>query len=98
MADQPMQIWVSNGQGIAAWMRIEFKKEYQITRIVYKDRDNTYERNKRLALTFSDGRTVYEDLKNTEMPQVLKSKAIVTKEIVITIDEIYTNINNGFAI
>lgn len=49
-------------------------------------------------MQFSDGRTVYENIKNTELPQELKSKAIVTKEILITIDEIYTTINNGFSI
>jgi len=98
MTDVPMGIWASNGQGVAAWLRINFKKEYQITKILYKDRDNSYQRNKRLSLTFSDGQSIKEDLKNTEKIQRLKAKAFVTKEITFTIEEVYTTINNGMAL
>jgi len=42
MIDAPLSIWATDGEGISAWIKLELKESYLITRLEYKDRDNNY--------------------------------------------------------
>jgi hypothetical protein len=46
MLDSPFGMWATNSQGISAWIEVKFNKEYQITKIEYKNRENQASRNK----------------------------------------------------
>ena len=52
MEDKPYNIWASDNEGVGAWIEIHFKKQYMITRIVYRDRDNSAMRNRLITVMF----------------------------------------------
>lgn len=66
MIDNPFKIWSSDGESVGAWIEITFKEEYQVNYIVYKNRDNMGERNRKLEIQFSNGLILVHELKNTD--------------------------------
>jgi hypothetical protein len=95
LRDQEGGMWASNNEGIGAWIIVNFKGLYQLSRFQYKDRKNPAERNSKIELTFSGGETVIYNLKNTDEVHDLKIESIKTTMVKITIRGVYGTINNG---
>jgi len=55
MEDAAYGMWTSNGEGLDAWIELNLKKKYQITRWEFKNRENPAERNKVIEVQFSNG-------------------------------------------
>ena len=88
LIDSNYAMWATNGEGIGAWIQIFFKKEYQVTAIEYKNRDNPGERTKEIEVRFSNGETEVTKLKNSEIPSYLKITPTITKSIKFRSNEI----------
>jgi len=97
MEDAPFAMWVTNGEGVSAWLELTFKFFVQITAIEFRNRVNPGERAKSISMKFSDGSTVTNSLRNTPSPIPLKLKATTTKSVKFTIESVYSTINNGGA-
>ncbi len=68
MIDSPFKMWASDGEGVGSWIEIKFQEEYKVTYIVYKNRDNIGERNKKIEIQFSNGILEQFEVKNTDQP------------------------------
>ena len=52
--DSKGSMWISKGEGVGAWIKIEFKDIYMITKFSHYPRANPAERNKEIELEFSN--------------------------------------------
>lgn len=98
LIDAPFAMWASNGEGIGAWIEINFKQGYQITKIEFKNRDNPGERAKEIEIKHSNNEAIIHELKNTDRVVSLAVKPFVTRNIRFTIRSVYGTINNGFSL
>ena len=46
--------WASDGDGIGAWVQVNFVKDYLVTQILIGNRENDNLHNKEIELLFSD--------------------------------------------
>jgi len=97
MMDEPNQIWASNGEGVSAWIQVNFKGPVQVTSIQYLNKANPGERNKAITIRFSDGSHSQVQLRNTQNIVPLEVQPTITKSVRFTIDQVYSSINNGGA-
>jgi len=97
MEDSPFAMWASDGEGLSAWMKVEFKAPVQITKIEYRSRAAANERNKRITVKFDDGQKFQTVLRNTDAIQPLNVEPVATESLKFTIDEVYSSNNNGGA-
>ena len=98
MIDNPFKIWSSDGESTGAWIEINFKEEYQVNYIVFKNRDNMGERNRKMEIQFSNGLVQVVELKNTDSPQTIRFNPVICRAIKFTILTVYTSNNNGGSI
>lgn len=97
MEDAPFGMWATNGEGLSAWIQIDFKSPIQVTTINYRGRAGSNERNKKITTKFSSGEEFSTILRNTDSIQPLKLQTQSTDFVKFTIDEVYSSNNNGGA-
>ena len=95
MYDEENGIWATKGEGTGAWIEIEFKSIFEITKFEFKDRSHPGERNSKIELLFENGETQKFNIKNLEEVSTFKIDPIMTKSIRFTIKGVYGTINNG---
>lgn len=66
MEDSPFKMWVTDGEGVSAWIKVFFKETLQITKMKYRNRENPGERTKAMKLNFADGSFEEFSFKNIE--------------------------------
>lgn len=93
--DNPFKTWASDGEGTGAWIQVEFKQEFKVTSIIYKNRENMGERSRKLELLFSNGVIRVVEVKNTDTPQTLLFPPMVCRSVKVTFMSVYTANNNG---
>lgn len=64
--DTEGSMWATNREGIGAWIEINFKNVYYLTRVEIKNRRNAQERNSLFEISFSNGKKQLIKLSNTE--------------------------------
>jgi len=55
MEDTPQAIWITDGEGVSSWIKVNFNSKYQITRFELKNREDPSQRNKQYTVNFDDG-------------------------------------------
>lgn len=71
---------------------------YQITKILYKNRDKSVEKNREMSIRFSNGFEMMARLKNTDTVQTINLfEPIIAQSIKFTVKAVYTQFNNGGA-
>ena len=97
MTDRIGEMWSTRGEGFDAWIEVKFKNLFLITKIMYKDKKNPYERNSKLEIMFDDGSKQAFALKNSDDLKEIKIDPIKSSSVRITIKGVYGTINNGGA-
>jgi hypothetical protein len=88
--------WASRREGIGAWLNVEFKALFQVSKIKVMNRRNPAERNSLIIATFSNGEEFEMKLKNLDEVQEFKVEPPVkTNFVKFTIKGVYGTINNG---
>lgn len=95
MMDVPFKIWSTNGEGIGSWIEIQFKTDYQVTQIIYKNRESSIQRNRELQIQFSNGYLFSFQAKNTDSLQKIRFEPQIVRSLKIYIVSVYTSFNNG---
>jgi hypothetical protein len=89
-------MWATKSEGVGAWLQIEFKNLFQVSKIVYHNRRNPSERNSEIVTVFSNGDEFKMKLKNFQDKQeFLIDPPIQSSFVKFTIKEVYGTINNG---
>ncbi len=92
-------MWASKSEGIGAWVSVEFKALYQITKLKFTNRRNPAERNSLIVATFSNGQDFEMKLKNLDEVQKFKiDQPIIVTSVKFKIKGVYGAINNGGSI
>ena len=93
--------WATKGQGIGAWIQVNFGHVYQVEKIKIKHRTNNNQNEmfKDISLEFSDGTKVDYTLNNVHQDwnAVAIDKRPISKFVKITAKSVYGTINNGFS-
>lgn len=96
MNDIDLGMWGSENEGKGAWVHVWFDGVYEMTRIEYKDRKDTNERNSLLQFEFSDGSTQdYDHINSDDMEDIKIDAAVRSNWVKITIKEVYGSRDNG---
>lgn len=85
--------WATYGQGVGAYIQINFTQEYEVSKIVYKDRH--FEKNAKLKFEFSNGELIEVSKPNDNVPVIVETYPIKTTFVKMTILEVYISMNNG---
>jgi hypothetical protein len=93
--DEESGMWATNNDGIGAWIHIFFKTSVKLTKFTYKNRKNPTERNSKLELTYSSGEQQEIALKNTDELVEIHIDAIRTRDVKISIKDVFGTLNNG---
>lgn len=93
--DEVAGMWVSDKEGVGAWIQVDFNNMFEISKFVYKNRLNPSERSSKLKIEFSNGDIKYLDLKNSDKLVEITFEPIIAISIKITIIGVYGPINNG---
>jgi hypothetical protein len=93
--DEEGSMWASNNDGIGAWIKVNFTQSVKLTRFTYKNRKNHSERNSKVELTFSNGETQVINLKNTDELVEIHIDLIRTRDVKITVKDVFGTLNNG---
>lgn len=58
-------MWVTEDEGTGAWLRVDFKKSFQINRIEYQNRHDASQRNRQIEFEI-EGVKKLVDLRNND--------------------------------
>lgn len=100
MRDEPHggSIWASINEGVGAWMQINFKEMFQVSRVEFQDRSKQIERNKVIEVSFSNGSQKLLRKQNTSERREYKIDPPVKSHFVkFTIRQVFSTGNNGGA-
>jgi hypothetical protein len=95
MRDEEGGMWAANSDGVGAWISIKFKKIFKITRVDYRNRKNSTERNSKIEALFSSSEKQTFFLKNDDEIISYKVNSVRADEIKFTIRGVYAMNNNG---
>jgi hypothetical protein len=88
--------WAAKREGVGAWLKIEFKEMFQISKIKYKNRKNPAERNSIIVASFDNGTEFEMKLKDFDvLSEFIVDPPVRSSSIKFTIKEVYGTINNG---
>ena len=100
MSESPDNMWASDHQGIGAWVELRLKNPYQITRIEFKNKACSCERNSKIEISFGGDSEESQEfsLKNVDSIQKLElNNPTISSIVKITIKSVFTTKNNGGA-
>lgn len=100
MRDEPHggSIWGSINEGVGAWMQINFKTTFQVSKIEFQDRSKQIERTKMIEVMFSNGVTKNLYKQNTsERREYRIDPPVKSHYVKFTIKQVYSTGNNGGA-
>lgn len=96
--DAEGSMWASRREAIGAWLEVNFKKTYYLTRVEIKNRRNPQERNSIIEISFDNGKKQIVNLSNTDnILNIQLDPAVKSTKIRFTIKGAYGAINNGGA-
>lgn len=95
MRDEEGGMWAANSDGVGAWISIKFKKIFKITRIEYRNRKNSTERNSKIEALFSSSEMQTFYLKNDDEIISYKVNSVRANSVKFTIRGVYAMNNNG---
>lgn len=89
--------WATNGEGVGAWILLNFNQEYYVSRMTFTNRESQWEANRRVKLTFSDGSTqeLSIDLAKGLVPTTIQFEPRATTSIRVEITAVWFHFNNG---
>lgn len=91
-------MWATDGQGVAAWVKVNFKKTVMVVRIHYRPRSNVGERIKSMLIQYDEGLQDLWILPNVgTIMKYEPEEAIETDWIRFEFKEVYGTLNNGGA-
>ncbi|MCQ2818886.1 MAG: PA14 domain-containing protein [archaeon] len=87
--------WIADHEGIGAWIQINFKGEYEVSKIDYNYLSNPNQKGTVFTATFSTGETKELSLGNTVIQSWQINPPIITEYIKFSIKTTKGQINNG---
>ena len=90
--------WATNWQGVGAWIRLDFKKFYKVTKIRLRNR-KSQDRFENITLSFSNGKFINHTMGNDVLWNDVKIPSDFTPSdyVKITATSVYKKGDNGFA-
>jgi LmbE family N-acetylglucosaminyl deacetylase len=87
--------WASPGQGVGAWIQLDWHQAYEVYRIVLHDRPNTNDHIRSAKLTFSNGSIVtVGELDNTGAGVEVNFPPVVTNALRMTVTTVSGSTQN----
>jgi hypothetical protein len=81
--------WATTGQGVGAWIKLDWSSTYDISRVVLYDRPNLNDQITSATLTFSDGTTKSVGmLDNGGAATTIDTGSIITDSMLVTVNTV----------
>lgn len=96
--DQYGGMWVSNNEGVGAWLIVEFTDIFELTKLAIKNRMSLSDRSSEISLLFQKGEFQTISLPNDNKLNFYHLERVKTNSVKITITKVYESLNNGFSI
>ena len=91
-------MWSTINEGEGAWIQVNFKDAYQISRIEFQDRNNTRHRVKAIRFDFSDGNhQIFFKQNNQERREFRIDSKVKSTFVKATYKQVWSSGNNGGA-
>ncbi len=94
--DLPGGMWATKREGIGAWIEVNFKNTYHLTRVEIKNRRNSQERNSLLEISFANSKKQIVKLPNSDdIMNIPLDPPMKSNKLRFTIKGVYGTVNNG---